>query len=110
MQKESRNWRIISQLNYDIRENVKLLSELGLGTPMIAAIRSKLEKARAFQQNKAYDLPPDLRRWIVGDKTNLETFWIALAQAQLMLIVSGSFLQPHNYSCIKCPPQVVTSR
>jgi hypothetical protein len=50
-QKEPRNWRIISQLNYDIRENVKLLSELGLGTPVIAAIRSKLEMARAVQRD-----------------------------------------------------------
>ncbi len=51
-QNEPRNWRIISQLNYDIRENVKLLSELGLGTPIIAAIRSKLEKARPVQHDK----------------------------------------------------------
>jgi len=50
-QKEPRNWRIISRLNYDIRENVKLLSELGLGTPIIAAIKSKLEKARAVQHD-----------------------------------------------------------
>jgi hypothetical protein len=26
-QNEPRNWRIISQLNYDIRENVKLLND-----------------------------------------------------------------------------------
>ena len=47
-QKEPRDWRIILQLNYNIRENIKLLSELGLGTPIIAAIRSKLDKVEKF--------------------------------------------------------------
>jgi hypothetical protein len=48
-QKEPRDWRIILQLNYNIRENIKLLSELGLGTPIIAAIRSKLERTEVFK-------------------------------------------------------------
>ena len=58
-QKEPRDWRIISQLSYNIRENVKLLSELGLGTPIISAIRSKLEKARTVLQNRECDIPSD---------------------------------------------------
>jgi hypothetical protein len=51
MGNEPRNWRIISQLNHDIRENVKLLSELGLGTPIIAAIKSRLEKTEKSASN-----------------------------------------------------------
>jgi len=47
-QKEPRDWRTISQLNYNIRENIRLLSELSLGTPIIAAIRSKLDKVEKF--------------------------------------------------------------
>lgn len=53
-QKEPRDWRIISQINYNIRENVKLLSELGLGTPIIAAIRSKLDKVEKFNPANNY--------------------------------------------------------
>ncbi|MEP6576408.1 MAG: hypothetical protein ABJB85_08280 [Nitrososphaerota archaeon] len=34
----------ISRLKNDIRENAKLLSELGLGTPIISAIKAKLEE------------------------------------------------------------------
>ena len=32
------------KLKQDIRDNVKLLSELGLGTPIISAIKAKLER------------------------------------------------------------------
>ena len=32
----------IKGLKQDIRDNVKLLSELGLGTPIISAIKSKI--------------------------------------------------------------------
>jgi hypothetical protein len=34
----------IKGLKQDIRDNVKLLSELGLGTPIISAIKSKLQQ------------------------------------------------------------------
>ncbi len=34
----------ILSLKQDIRDNVKLLSELGLGTPIISAIKAKLEE------------------------------------------------------------------
>ena len=34
----------ILKLKQDIRDNVKLMSELSLGTPIISAIRAKLEE------------------------------------------------------------------
>jgi ribosomal protein L15 len=43
-QNEARDEFKISRLKNDIRENVKLLSELGLGTPIISAIKAKLEE------------------------------------------------------------------
>ena len=42
-QKEVRDEFKISRLKNDIRENTKLLSELGLGTPIISAIKAKLQ-------------------------------------------------------------------
>jgi hypothetical protein len=42
--KHDRNEVMILKLKQDIRENVKLLSELGLGTPIVSAIKSKLEQ------------------------------------------------------------------
>lgn len=41
---EQRDEDIILKLKSDIRENTKLLSELGLGTPIISAIKAKLEQ------------------------------------------------------------------
>ncbi len=35
---------LILKLKQDIRDNVKLLSELGMGTPVISAIKAKLDK------------------------------------------------------------------
>ena len=35
----------IKKLKQDIRDNVKLLSELGLGTPIISAIKAKLQQS-----------------------------------------------------------------
>ena len=35
----------IMKLKQDVRDNVKLLSELGLGTPIISAIKAKLQRA-----------------------------------------------------------------
>ena len=42
-QKKARDEFKISRLKSDIRENVKLLSELGLGTPIISAIKAKMQ-------------------------------------------------------------------
>jgi hypothetical protein len=42
--KGNRNEDRILRLKQDIRDNVKLLSELGLGTPIISAIKAKLER------------------------------------------------------------------
>lgn len=42
--KGNRNEDRILKLKQDIRDNVKLLSELGLGTPIISAIKAKLER------------------------------------------------------------------
>jgi hypothetical protein len=35
---------MILRLKNDIRENAKLLSELGLGTPIISAIKAKMQQ------------------------------------------------------------------
>ena len=53
-QKEPRDWRIISQLNYNIRENIKLLSELGLGTPHYSSHKIKVRKDRNVQVSKQF--------------------------------------------------------
>ena len=42
-----RNEEKILKLKQDIRDNTKLLSELGLGTPIISAIMAKLEENNA---------------------------------------------------------------
>jgi hypothetical protein len=47
--KENRNENLILRVKNDIRENAKLLSELGLGTPIISAIKSKIQDAEAIQ-------------------------------------------------------------
>jgi mevalonate kinase len=47
--KQNRNEDKILKIKQDIRDNVKLLSELGLGTPIISAIKSKLEDAKTVQ-------------------------------------------------------------
>jgi hypothetical protein len=55
--RNQRDERKISQLNYDIRENARLLSELGLGTPIISAIKAKLEaNAKAIQGSESISL------------------------------------------------------
>ena len=38
---------MIFRLKNDIRENAKLLSELGLGTPIISAIKAKIQEKNA---------------------------------------------------------------
>lgn len=47
--KQNRNEDRILKLKQDIRDNVKLLSELGLSTPIISAIISKLEDVKTIQ-------------------------------------------------------------
>jgi ribosomal protein L15 len=45
--KDNRNENMIFRVKNDIRENAKLLSELGLGTPIISAIKAKLQEKNA---------------------------------------------------------------
>lgn len=47
--KGDRNEDRILKLKQGIRDNVKLLSELGLGTPIISAIKAKLDKQENVQ-------------------------------------------------------------
>ncbi len=47
-----KNQELIMKLRYEIRENVKLLQELSLGTPVIAQIKAKLEHAELLQEGK----------------------------------------------------------
>ena len=49
--KRNRNEERISKLKQDIRDNVKLLSELGLGTPIISAIKAELERQEQQEEN-----------------------------------------------------------
>ena len=49
--KETRDEVRIKSLKHDIRENVRLLSELGLGTPIIAAIKRRIDGARMAKLN-----------------------------------------------------------
>ena len=44
---DNRNENLILRLKNDIRESAKLLSELGLGTPIISAIKAKLQEKDA---------------------------------------------------------------
>jgi len=43
---------MILRLKNDIRENAKLLSELGLRTPIISAIKSKLQQSEQERQEQ----------------------------------------------------------
>ena len=47
--RNNRNENMILRLKNDIRENAKLLSELGLGTPIISAIKAKMQDAETIQ-------------------------------------------------------------
>ena len=49
---DRRDEGIIFRLKEDIRENTKLLSEFGLGMPIIAAIKAKLEEATQIQKQR----------------------------------------------------------
>ena len=52
--KHDRNEVMILKLKQDIRENIKLLSELGLGTPIVSAIKSKLEQDSEKNLNSVF--------------------------------------------------------
>lgn len=52
--KGDRNEDRILKLKQGIRDNVKLLSELGLGTPIISAIKAKLDKQENVQAVQTY--------------------------------------------------------
>lgn len=48
--KKPRNEKLILQIKQDIRENKRMISELSLGTPIVAAIKTKLnQNAKALQ-------------------------------------------------------------
>ena len=42
--KEPRNDELILKINANIRENTRLLCELGLGSPIIAGVKAKLQR------------------------------------------------------------------
>lgn len=44
MQRKPRNEKLILQIKQDIRDNIHLLSELSLGTPIIAGIKAKIQQ------------------------------------------------------------------
>ena len=44
MEKKPRNEKLILQIKEDIRNNIHLLSELSLGTPIIAGIKAKIQQ------------------------------------------------------------------
>jgi hypothetical protein len=52
--KKIRNERIILQLKVNIIETTKLLAELNLGTPIISAIKAKLERKKKDQEQEVY--------------------------------------------------------
>jgi hypothetical protein len=47
---KERNDAKISRINHDIRENARLLSELGLGTPILASIKRKIQENNTLAQ------------------------------------------------------------
>ena len=47
----NRNERIILRIKQDIRENTQLLSELNAGTPIISALKARLESIRDTNAN-----------------------------------------------------------
>jgi hypothetical protein len=53
--RSSRDEDIIKSLKSDIRENTKLLSELGLGTPIISAIKAKMNEERNNKNSYNYN-------------------------------------------------------
>ncbi len=54
---ENQDAKLISQLNYDIRENAKLLSELGLVTPIGTNIRKRI--IESYERMRSMGMDPD---------------------------------------------------
>jgi len=42
---------LILKLKHDIRENIRLLTDLGLGTPIISAIKARIDGKRVVVSN-----------------------------------------------------------
>ncbi|MDR4510133.1 MAG: hypothetical protein MRJ93_00310 [Nitrososphaeraceae archaeon] len=49
---EKRNEAKVQQLAYQIRENVKLIEEVSLGTPVLAQLKAKLEHAESISETQ----------------------------------------------------------
>jgi hypothetical protein len=54
---ENQDAKLISQLNYDIRENAKLLSELGLVTPIGTNIKKRI--IESYERMRSMGVDPD---------------------------------------------------
>jgi hypothetical protein len=54
---ENQDAKLISQLNYDIRENAKLLSELGLVTPIGTTIKKRI--IESYERMRSMGVDPD---------------------------------------------------
>ena len=54
---ENQDAKLISQLNYDIRENAKLLSELGLVTPIGTSIKKRI--IESYERMRSMGVDPD---------------------------------------------------
>ena len=51
----------VLKLKHDIRENIKLLTDLGLGTPIVAAIKAKIQlQEKKMQKEETRDLEVEL--------------------------------------------------
>ena len=55
---ENQDAKLISQLNYDIRENAKLLSELGLVTPIGTNIKKRI--IESYERMRSIGVDPDI--------------------------------------------------
>ena len=55
---ENQDAKLISQLNYDIRENAKLLSELGLVTPIGTNIKKRI--IESYERMRSMGVDPDI--------------------------------------------------
>ena len=54
-----RNESLILNLKKDIKENSRLLVELGTGTPIVASMKSRLDKARARLGHRCSTMSPE---------------------------------------------------
>ncbi len=55
---ENQDAKLISQLNYDIRENARLLSELGLVTPIGTNIKKRI--IESYERMRSMGVDPDI--------------------------------------------------